>query len=392
MKFILTLASLLFFGISTSGQNTENINLDAEYKLGIEALRNYQYQKALDHFFECQRVEVNNKEYLQKLAFCYQKLGDYNEAKLSYQSLLKKDSASVNAWSNLGSIYEKELNYKKASECYQQLLTIDSTNSYYFRQNAFVWLRLKKPLVAVAYFQKAYELNGRDLVVIDEYSALLLGMKQVELAEEIIGKGLRLAPDNLKLLYTKANILYYQKDYESIVSTLQHSMSLGDTVQYYQKMIAASYLHLEQFDSCIFHLNQIVLKKQDSELTHYQLALAYRGLENLPKSEEEYEWAIKMAISESTGLYYRNLALLLDEQNKLKPAIQAWKKAIEYSPDQSIYLYYLAKDCDTYYKDKKIARRYFRKFYKTKNPEYREYVRKRIQYLNGIIHQSTTKS
>ena len=392
MKIILILATLLTFCISINGQNTENIDLDVEYKLGVEALQNYQYQKALDHFFECQRVEVDNKEYLQKLAFCYQKLGDYNEAKFSYKSLLKKDSASVNAWSNLGAIYEKELNYKKASECYQKLLTIDSTNSYYFRQNAFVWLRLKKPLAAIAYFQKAYELNGRDLVTINEYSSLLLGFKQVKPAEEIIDKGLRFAPDNLKLLYTKADILHQKKDYENTVATIQHSMSLGDTVQYYQKMIAASYLHLEQFDSCIFHLNRIVAKNQDSELTHYQLALAYRGLEDLTKSEEEYELAIKMGISESTGLYYRNLALLLDEQNKIKPAINAWKKAIEYSPKQTIYLYYLAKDCDTYYKDKKIARRYFRKYYKTKNPQYREYVRIRIQYLNGIIHQSTTKS
>jgi len=76
----------------------------------------------------------------------------------------------------------------------------------------------------------------------------------------------------------------------------------------------------------------------------------------------------------------------------MKMAIAAWKKAIEYSPDEYIYLYYLAKDCDTYYKDKKIARRYYQKYYKTKNPQYREYVKERIQYLNGIIHQAKVKA
>lgn len=387
MKYTLLFAMLLSGCVFVDGQMTNTIDIKEQYTLGVEALNNYQYQKALDHFYECHRVKTNNKDYLQKLAFCYMKLGDYNEAKFSYNSLLKKDSMNVNAWSNLGSIYEKELNYSKASECYQELLTIDSTNSYYFRQNAFMSLRLKNPILAVAYFSQAHELNEKDLVVINELSSLLLQLRQAPSAEAIINKGLKLAPDNLKLLYTKSDILHHKKDYENVVSTILHTMSLRDTSQYYQKMIGAAYLHLEQFDSCIYHLNEIVRKGEDSELTHYQLALAFKGLENLEQSEIEYQAAIEKGISDNVGVYFKNLALVLDEQNKLKEAIAAWKKAIEYSPQEGVYLYFLAKDCDNYYRDKKIARRYYRQYFDTKHKEYREYVRLRIQYLNGIIHQ-----
>ena len=387
MKFTLLFAILLSGCVFVNGQMTNTIDIKEQYALGIEALNNYQYQKALDHFYECHRVETNNKKYLQKLAFCYMKLGDFNEAKFSYNSLLKKDSTNVNAWSNLGSIYEKELNYSKASDCYQELLTIDSTNSYYFRQNAFMGLRLKDPIRAMAYFSQAHDLNGKDLVVINELSSLLLQIRQPIPAEEIINKGLKLAPDNLKLLYTKSDVLHHKKDYEKVVSTILHAMSLRDTSQYYQKMIGAAYLHLEQYDSCIFHLNEIVRKKEDSELTHYQLALAFKGIGDLAQSEMEYQAAIEKGISENVGIYYKNLALLLDEQNKLKESIVAWKKAIEYSPEERVYLYFLARDCDNYYRDKKIARRYYRQYYDTKHKQYREYVRTRIQYLNGIIHQ-----
>ena len=387
MKFTLLFAILLSGCVFVNGQMTNTIDIKEQYALGIEALNNYQYQKALDHFYECHRVETNNKKYLQKLAFCYMKLGDFNEAKFSYNSLLKKDSTNVNAWSNLGSIYEKELNYSKASDCYQELLTIDSTNSYYFRQNAFMGLRLKDPIRAMAYFSQAHDLNGKDLVVINELSSLLLQIRQPIPAEEIINKGLKLAPDNLKLLYTKSDVLHHKKDYEKVVSTILHAMSLRDTSQYYQKMIGAAYLHLEQYDSCIFHLNEIVRKKEDSELTHYQLALAFKGIGDLAQSEVEYQAAIEKGISENVGIYYKNLALLLDEQNKLKESIVAWKKAIEYSPEERVYLYFLARDCDNYYRDKKIARRYYRQYYDTKHKQYREYVRTRIQYLNGIIHQ-----
>ncbi len=387
MKYILTI--LLFLGswYFANGQTNHTLNADEHYKLGMKALNNYQYQKALDHFFECNRSDYDNQDYLQKLALCYMRLGDYTEAKFSYNALLKKDSSNVNAWSNLGSIYEKELNYSKASNCYQELLMIDSTNSYYFRQNAFMALRMKSPLLALAHFDRAHELNEKDLVVINEYSSLLLGIKQPKAAEKIIDKGLKFSPNNLKLLYTKADILYQKKDYENIITTIQQVMSMRDTAQYYQKMIGASYLHLEQYDSSIYHLEEVVKRGQESDLTYYQLALAYRGKENIPESEKHYELAIKKGISENVGMYYKNLALLLDEQKKYKAGIAAWKKAIEYSPKKEVYLFYLAQDCDNYYKDKKIARRYYRKYYATKHTQYREYVRERIQYLNGIIHQ-----
>ncbi|MFK7774684.1 MAG: tetratricopeptide repeat protein [Saprospiraceae bacterium] len=390
MKYTLLFAMLLSGCVFVNGQMTNTIDIKEQYTLGMDALSNYQYQKALDHFYECHRVETQNKQYLQKLAFCYMKLGDFNEAKFSYNSLLKKDSTDVNAWSNLGSIYEKELNYSKASDCYQELLAIDSTNSFYFRQNAFMSLRLKEPIRAIAYFSQAHELNEKDLVVINELSSLLLQLRQAPAAEAIINKGLKLAPDNLKLLYTKSNILHFKKEYENVVSTISHAMSLRDTSQYYQKMIGAAYLHLEQFDSCIFHLNEIVRKEENSELTHYQLALAYKGIGDLDQSEIEYQAAIEKGISENVGVYFKNLALVFDEQNKLKEAIAAWKKAIEYSPEEEVYLYFLARDCDNYYRDKKIARRYYRQYYDTKHKEYREYVRLRIQYLNGVIHQQTT--
>lgn len=390
MKFTLLFIILLSGCVFVNGQITNTIDIKEQYTLGIEALNNYQYQKALDHFYECHRVKTKNKEYLQKLAFCYMKLGDFNEAKFSYNSLLKKDSTNVNAWSNLGSIYEKELNYAKASDCYQELLAIDSTNSFYFRQNAFMSMRLKDPVRAMAYFSQAHELNEKDLVVINQLSSLLLQIGQAPIAEAIINKGLKLAPDNLKLLYTKSDILHFKKEYKNVVSTISHAMSLRDTAQYYQKMIGAAYLHLEQFDSCIYHLNEIIRKGKDSELTHYQLALAFKGIGNLAQSEIEYQAAIKKGISENVGVYFKNLALLFDEQNKLKDAIAAWKKAIEYSPEEEVYLYFLARACDNYYRDKKIARRYYRQYYATKDQEYREYVRLRIQYLNGVIHQSKT--
>jgi len=393
MKNIFLLVAILHCWLFANGQTAE-LDINAEYKKGVEALNNYQYQKAVDIFFECNRSDYNNNDYLQKLAYAYMKLGDYGEAKLSYKSLLKRDSSIAKAWIDLGGIYEKELNYKKAGECYSNLLDIDSTNSFYFRQNAFIAKKRKNFIAAIAFFNKAHELNEKDMVVIVELSELLLRLQQAETALALVEKGLKHSPKNLKLLYSKASILNFQKNYEEVITTVQQTMAMGDTVQYYQKLIGLAFLKMEQYDSCIHHLTEIVIKEQASEHTYSQLAQAYSGLGELDSATVHYELAIDYGISKNVVNYYRNLAMTLDSQKKLKPAIDAWKKAIELEDEeepQPIAYFFLAQDCDNYYKDKNIAIRYYQKYLKSGHQQYPDYVKKRISYLKGVMHQQRKK-
>ena len=394
MKNILLLIAMLNCWLFANGQTAE-LDINVAYKNGVEALNNYQYQKAVDIFFECNRSDYKNNDYLQKLAYSYMKLGDYGEAKLSYKSLLKRDSSIAKAWIDLGGIYEKELNYKKAGDCYSNLLEIDSTNSFYFRQNAFIAKKRKNFIAAIAFFNKAYELNEKDMVVIVELSELMLRFQQPEPALAIVEKALTMSPNNLKLLYSKANILNAQKNYPEVITTLRHTMEIGDTVQYFQKLIGLAYLKTEEYDSCIYHLMEIVTKDQASEHTHSQIAQAYSGKGMLDSSAVHYELAIDYGISKNVVNYYRNLAMVLDSKKKLKPAINAWKKAIEMEDKddpQPIAYFYLAQDCDNYYKDKNIAIRYYEKYLRSGHPQYPDYVKKRISYLKGVMHQQRKKN
>ena len=129
---------------------------------------------------------------------------------------------------------------------------------------------------------------------------------------------------------------------------------------------------------------QIHAKKQEAVNTrhfHEQRKLNRKLREELNELKDKNDATLSMIRKD----YDRNV---LDEQNKRKNAIAAWKKAIEYSPEEPVYIFHLAEDCDKYYRDKKIARRYYQKYFDSRHPQYREYVAKKIKYLNEMIHLS----
>ena len=377
---------LLWMTFSWSfAQKKLSFDLEEEYRKAIAYMQANQYEKAVDHIFECQRADASNLDYTIKLAYCYTKLGNYKDAKYCYQSILEKDSLSINALSNLGGIYEKELNYKQAQKYYLRLIDIDSTNSYFYKKNGFVAVKNEDPLAGIAYLNRAHFYNPKDLVVIIELSRLYLNLEAVAIAEDMIERGYQQDSTNLKILYGKADVLNEQKKYPEIIKTLETAMLQGDTVLYFQKMLATAYLHSEEFEKSLFHLNRIIYKGKASEHTHYHMAVALEKQGKIQESISHYDKAIKLGISGNIPVYYKNLAKIYLDKNDLREAIASYKEAYAYSGKEE-YLFQVARNSDLYYKDKKIALRYYKKYIATANKTYREYAKERVAQLKELIH------
>ncbi len=384
--FILLCLNISVFAQESTKTKTISYDIAAEYQKAINYLAAFQYQKALDHIYECQRSDPSNLDYLSKLAWCYQQLGDYSESKIYYQKLLKEDPDNVSAFSNLGYIFEKELNYQQAKIYYRELLNIDTTNSYYYRINAYNAMKTKEPLVSITYFNKAHVLNPKDLVVIDELANLYFQMEAFEYAISFTEKGLALAPDNYRLLYTDARVRNKIDSFQMVVNSLEHALSLGDTVPYYQTMLGVSYIHLDSLDKAAFHLHQIVDKKKASEHTHHYLSVIYDKKEDQEQSMYHLEQAIEKAISPKASLYYAELAAIHEKQKNYKKAIALYDEALEHSA-KDVYIFHKARNTDFFYKDKRMALRIYKKYLSTGHDKYREYTEGRISELKAIIHQ-----
>lgn len=357
------------------------------YQVALDLMANFQFDKAQTLLSECYIREPENVDYLLKIAYCNQQSGRYPDALIFYNKVLTLDSLNTNALSSIGSIYERTSNYRQAERYYRQLIQIDTSNAYYYKRNAYVAQRLNKVLQSVIYFLRAHELNEADIETIDQLSNLYLALNDLESAELMIGRGRNIDPNNVGLLYNQARLEQKRKNHESVAVSIEKAMAQGDTSDYYQMMLGVAYIHLDSVEQAIEHLEAIVDRGKDSEYTHHYLGLAYRSKEEHEKSIEHFEKAIELGISEKMGDFQADLASVLIEQNNYRSAIAHYREALKYKPAAE-HLFHLARACDQYYKDKKIAMKYYEQYLSTDDKKFRNYTEQRIKQLKEFIHFS----
>ncbi len=388
-KAVLLVGVLCLFMAITKAQQTITFDTREEYQKGMACISAFQYDQAAHHFYECQRNEPQNLEYISKLAWCYLQTGNFSEAKLYFQKVLKADSVHVVALSNMGYLYEQERNHRQARQYYRQLIQIDTTNSYYYRLNAFNALKTSQPFEATVFFNRAHTLNPNDLVTINKLAELYLELDALEYAQTTINKGLQLAPDNLQLLYTSARIHNANKAHTEVVEQLEKALALHDSIPYYQTMLGVAYLRLDSLDKAVFQLENIVRKDKATEHTHHYLSIAYAEKDNTSQSIHHLEKAIEKAISPKASTYYEELAAHHQKQQSYKKALELYKEAFTHSGKPK-YLFFIAQNTDHYYKDKTMALRQYQRYLATGHQEYREYATTRIAQIKEIQHLKNT--
>ncbi len=388
MRTVLILIVFLSLGGVSAAQDAtsaDSLQLKRYYQRAQELIASYQFDKALEELSTCYIKEPHNVDYLLKIAYCHSQSGRYPDAKMFYNEALKVDSLNTNALSSLGGIYEREYNYPKAKQYFELLIGIDSTNSYYFKRNGFLAIRLKDGIGAVQNFLKAHQLNGGDIEVIHQLASIYLAMGELDYAEEMLTKGLSTDPRNIKLLQARARLHHKRKEHPLVIETIEQTMAQGDTSEYYQMMLGVAYLHTDSLERSIYHLKDIIRREEDTEHTHHYLGLAYRTKGVLDTAIIHFEEAIEKGISEKMGDYYRGLASIYDQKGALKTAINHYEEGLNYSADAES-LFHLARACDQYYKDKKIAMRYFQQYLSSNDGKYREYAEQRLTQLKEIVH------
>ncbi len=385
MTRILILIGLLF-AVPLFGQLA---NEDTLCQKGNRFLGLFQYEQALAAYLQCQDSSNSSPTVLLKIAQCQTQLGQWRNAEESYQRVLQYDSTSVVALNQLARLYQKTAQYKKALQQYARLVAQDSSNSFYFKNMGKIAVQLADIPTALSLYETARHYNPADMDVLTQLVRIYQELQLYPKADSLIRNGLAMEPENLKLLQYQVVSAYKQKKYNAVQSSIDHIFALqSDSSAYLLKLLGVSYFHLEKPELAIPILQQVVAKKQDSEIIHYYLGLCYQAQNDFKQSLHHFEQAINRGVSEHLGTYYTNQAIVLEQQGNHGEAIRAFQAAYKSTKDQ-ILLYHLARNYDAYYKNKKTALRYYQRYLEandTANAAFSDYSEHRITELQKIIH------
>ena len=121
-----------------------------------------------------------------------------------------------------------------------------------------------------------------------------------------------------------------------------------------------------------------------TEGTYYLVAMSYKALKKYKLALENFDNALKQAISPYTDSYYDEIADIDDTLTQFNTEAANYQKSLFFKESGTIY-YSLGSLYDKQLHDKKNALKYFKKYLDSKPPEkeheYVAYVQSRVAEL-----------
>lgn len=353
----------------------DSLNSFIYQKFGIAYQGVFKHRKAKQVLEKSVELDSLSSFNYKSLALSNSFLNQNKEAQKNYEKAFQLDTTNISIAMSLCKIYQERNLFARALNIYSRLIKIDSTNSLFYRGKAFCNAKAGNDTSAIADYKMAIKLNKSNIKNYINLAILFIKNDTSDSALVYINKGLILNQNHSTLNRLKADLKLNQKKYLEAVSHYSKSIAFGDsTYQNYQKLglsyyfIASSKIfpnkkeREKKYQTCINTFTKSFKLNQEDPLTCMYLGIVYKELENYEKADFYLSASLSNIFPDYLGDVYYQLSDTFYKDKKLSNSVKLARKAVEHSPEKFIYVYTLATICDKYYKDKKIALKYYEKF------------------------------
>ena len=146
-------------------------------EIGIEALQDGAYEKAVEAFMKAIENEPNDAVGYINLGNVFASLGDAEKGEPFFQQAIVLDPEAGTAYYGLANLYYNKERYEEASKLYEQAVRkgVDQSDAYFMLAKSLE--RMDKAKLALPYMQRAAELAPDDLEIRLSYGILLANME-----------------------------------------------------------------------------------------------------------------------------------------------------------------------------------------------------------------------
>ena len=142
--------------------------------------------------------------------------------------------------------------------------------------------------------------------------------------------------NSVNKLINDAKSYFHKGDYKNALITCDAILKMDNNHTDALNMTAIILIQSKKFEIAIIILDKLISLSKKNSIYYYNRALAYRGLNNLEQSQENYQLSIKQDPNYIPSII--NLGNLFQEQERHEEAIIQYKKAIMINPnDEKIY-------------------------------------------------------
>jgi tetratricopeptide (TPR) repeat protein len=291
------------------------------------------YPKAEICLVKAMDYEADNVQYMLKFAAMKERQGDFENARIMYLKVLKKDAQNQTALTNLGlyelrvsKLYEKAEDYLKAA--YQQDEDEPKLNHYL----AELYYEKEDLESALIHIGKAFSKDFDEAITVMLIKILdALGDREqvLKLYDMLVTK----LPDAPNYRFEFGQQLYDAKVFGEAITQTRKGIELSEgelDVVFYEPILKSLFI-LERHDELIQELNGLIEKDPDDSDLYIQLANAYFAKEDFKKALENYAKVIELVEDENLNLQYRKRKGFLHLRiGEVKEAIDTFTEMLDH--------------------------------------------------------------
>ena len=154
-----------------------------ELELGIQAIQNKDYEKAVVHFSKAIEDEPDNPVGFINFGNLLARMNDTERAERFFQKAITLDAEAATAYYGLANLYYEKDRYEEAAKLYEKAIRyeIQGADAYFMLGKCFE--RLENPKLALPYLQRAAELEPTDIQIRLSYGIGLAALEMFKEAE-----------------------------------------------------------------------------------------------------------------------------------------------------------------------------------------------------------------
>ena len=248
----------------------------------------------------------------------------------SLSDVIVSDPNNSNNYYRRALFFHNEFEYDQAIEDIQRALLIDSTVAEYYNEAGNIYFDNKLIEEAFLSYQKAVDLDNKLVHAILRLSQIELGLRNHELAMEMVDKALKLDPMNPEAYFLKGFIFLAVGDTVNSVSSFRTATEV-DPDHYNSYVILGEFYAKRKHEFAEVYYDNALRIKPNSIEALYNKSMYLQSVEKYDDAYPIYDRIIEID-SASYFAYYNRGYMLLISDSSYSDAITEFEKALIYYP------------------------------------------------------------
>ena len=342
--------------------------------------------KALKCFEEAYTVNPHSNEIAYQYANALREIGYTSRAQEIYHRLFVQDSTDISVLRPYAKSTYESGEYAAASKLFKMITSQFPHDFSSQRMLAKCFVNLGESELATNHFEKALGLSPDNENIIYDFARHEYSLNNFDKTLDLIVKPDRTTIGSTKFILLAADAHFKKKEYTLAIPFYNKLWLDGFRSEDVFKRMGYAYYTIAAYPRALELFQDAQAMGDTDAATYYYIGKCYESEKEYDKAVESYRESIAHIQPNFLMDLYHSLGSIYSSMEDFPNAIEFYNKALELDPDSVLLCYFLANAYDSYYKDKSLALKYYKKAAtESITPNLDDFIEDRIEKISEVL-------